>query len=240
MKRITYKVLALSISSLFFMGCDPIEGLATLKTDLSYKITKNSNCSGETSDWSCFEPDTKVIKAGQHNMKIEQSGKRTLIITIKEGRKQHVIQLDTRKKAIPENGSFSLTADESTQPFDVRSMIKTDVVDGALQHVNLTCEVSQSRGESCYLIPSQSKDQNVVTKHCVEIVDVYKGDRDLEYFNRTTTTRLSGELIQARAQVALLNGQRSKSTQITTFDSGCKNLSFSHSNENSRDIVEKK
>lgn len=226
------KMILLTTLSLFFFGCDPIEGVITLNQKLNFMAQSSGGCGGDSS-FGC-EPRPDTVNAGQHSVQIEQRNRSEISIKIGSGWKAKYILLNTQNREIPLNGRFVLTATESGQPFDVDVNLKTDVTDGPMMHDRNSCTVEHRGYEQCYLIPGQQGSKGI--QRCVTRIDVYYGTRDMDYFNRTTHTILSGILLTKGQQVAQMNGDRSKSDRIITYDSGCANQYYSHTREEVREF----
>ncbi len=225
------RIILLSAMSFLFLGCDPIDGVITLNQKLNFTTQPSAGCNGDSA-FGC-EPRADSVKVGQHSVQIEQRNRSEISIKIGSGFKAKYISLNTQNREIPMNGRFILSAAESGQPFDVDVNLKTDVSDGPMLHDRNSCSVEQRGYEQCYLIPGQQGSKGI--NRCVTRIDVYYGTRDMDYFNRTTHTQLAGALLSGGSQVAVMNGDRSKSDRIVTYDSGCANQYYSHTREEVRE-----
>ncbi len=225
------KIILLSVMSFLIFGCDSIEGVITLNQKLNFMTQSSGGCNGDAS-FGC-EPRPDSVKAGQHSVQIEQRNRSEISIKIGSGLKSKYISLNTQNREIPMNGRFVLTAAESGQPFDIDVNLKTDITDGPMMHDRNSCTVERRGYEQCYLIPGGPNSKGI--NRCITRIDVYYGMRDMDYFNRTTHTQLAGVLVASGQNVAQMNGDRSNSDRIITYDSGCANQYFSHTREEVRE-----
>ena len=224
-------LLAIALPTLL-MGCDPIEGVITLNQKLNFIVQPSSGNCYDGDSFNC-QPRSDSIKAGQHSVKIEQRNKSEISIKIGSGLKAKYISLNTQNREIPLNGRFILTAAESGQPFDVDVNLQTNITDGPMMHDRSSCTVERRGYEQCYLIPGKDGAKGV--NRCVTRIDVYYGTRDMDYFNRTTHTQLAGGIIVSGQSAAQMNGDRTNTDRIITYDSGCANQYYSHTREEVRD-----
>lgn len=227
------KKLLLMTPLLLLTACDPIEGFIQLQQRLDYVTKKSSvGCNGEAWQPECDIPKNQSIPAGNYSVQIDQTSKWSVAIRIDEGKRRHEISLDTGKKQIPLDGEFRLSAQESGQPFDVLANLKTNFQNSPEYFDNLSCEVERNRREDCYLLPGGGPRP---IRRCVTTIDIYRGDRDIRYYNRTTATRLNGTLKRQALKLADLTGSRTSVDRITTYDSGCKNLYYSGTRQETHD-----
>ncbi len=225
------KNLILLVVPFLFFGCDPIEGVITLNQKLNFIVQSSGHCYDGDS-FGC-QPRSDSVKPGQQSVKIEQRTKSEISIKIGSGLKSKYISLNTQDREIPMNGRFILSGAESGQPFDVDVTLKTDVTDGPIIHDRNSCQVEHRGYEQCYLIPGVQGSKGI--NRCITRIDIYTGTRDMDFFNRTTHTNLVGGILTGSSQIAQMNGDRSNTDRIITYDSGCVNQYFSGTREEVRE-----
>jgi hypothetical protein len=220
------KIMLIAVATVI-SSCDPLEGVISVKEKITYKNTANSfDCFKDdgNNNPNCYGPDVKTIEPGEYKISIDQTSKRALTVEIKNKSVSHKLELKTQKKAVPSQGEFNLTSAESEQPFDLKSALRTEISRTESRNETLYCTETRYAGRDCYLIPGKP---NEGSKEVCDIrEDIFAGEEYQEYYYSTETKYITGTLLVQNKTVADLNGSRTDTDKIVTYNSGCRNLRY--------------
>lgn len=175
MKNLVKAVLALSFLTL--VSCnEKIKGNLALKSQLSVNVTQKSNWCNDGSN--CEEVVAKTLPAGDYSAQLQFIGKRDVEMQVNVNRDQWRINIHVPKGSdMPtENGSISLTSQQTGQPFDLSGDVKTQKENGQTVREHEQCSYTDYRHE-CYVTG------NPPTTVCRDVPYTRWGYRDVEYYN---------------------------------------------------------
>ena len=210
--KLLAKILLCTSFTLALTGCDPFEGLLSVKKAFTViSIEKNAGCNGETG-YDCEQKVNVSVPAGDQNAKLDFVGKNQLQISLKINGKKKTLNIDIPKNNIPsENGEFIISAADLGQAFSAKGGIATNRTDSQMFHGFESC--TYTRYETvCTVVNNQTV--------CHEIPRQVQGQQYVEYFNRTTQQNINVNFLNTEL-LATFNGQRNFTDRIYTFKDRC-------------------
>lgn len=159
-----------------------------------------------------IEKEIKLLP-GNWDMTVSRDGKRKVVFQVKDARKKtHRIVLKTPQGGLPESGAFELLGSVTGQPFDVKGSLETQISETELRRDREQCSYSSpytvcggtGRGYRCW----------------TEWRTVW-GMRNVEYYDRTETQSLNGEIFEKGSSAGTFLGDRSESERIYTYEGSC-------------------
>lgn len=204
---------------LMLAGCDSeIEGTLTLAQELTVLETVRASNEGGFPGGRPGQDRQQELKlpAGQHEMSVSLDGSRKIVFEVEGQRnKTHKIVLKIARGTIPErSGSFAIPSAMSGQPFDVVGAVNTVVTES---------ELMRDREQCTYQRPVNhcGPDGRGRTTCWTDWQTVW-GYRRVEFFNRTTTQTLEGEIsATGMATTGAFAGDRAESERIYTYTEQC-------------------
>lgn len=207
------KIMIASSLLVLFSGCDPFEGVLSVKQNFTVKSTeKQPGCNPDNS-FGCDQVVDVKIPVGAVSAKFEFPSKTQIVIQTKINGKKKTLTLDLPKKLnIPDNGEFSISAQDLGQAFGAGGVAQTKVEDGPLRRENESCSY-QRREYVCYIVNGQ----NV----CREEVRTVWGYRQVEFQDRRTDQNMAVNFGQGANIFATFNGQRAFTEKIYRYQGQC-------------------
>lgn len=207
------KIILASSLLVLFSGCDPFEGLLSVKQTFTVKSTeKQPGCSPDNS-WGCDQIVEVKIPVGDVSAKFEFPSKTQIVINTKINGKKRTLTLDLPKKLnIPSNGEFSIPAQDLGQSFGAAGRAETNVTDGPIRQEYENCTY-QKREYVCYVVNGQHV--------CREEIRTVWGRRHVEYQERNTDQKMAVNFGQGDNIFATFNGQRAFTEKIYRYQGQC-------------------
>ena len=193
------------------VSCNPISGHLKIEKTLTVISEQPQNCN--PMGHACPEPkETVHVAPGDYIVNIQFPNKRTAVLALKTASRELSVNLNIPNgRVVPENGSLHLTAQESGQPFDFQALITTTRSDSQRQRTYESCQVSYSE---TVCVPNGGCTIRTITRW---------GNRDIEFFDRTTKQTMEASLMDAtlKEQLASMDGDRSSVNRIYTYQGQC-------------------
>ena len=209
-----FKKIIIASSLLFlFSGCDPFEGVLSVKQNFTVKSTeKQPGCSPDQS-FGCDQIVDVKFPTGDVAAKFEFPSKTQIFIQTRVSGKKKTLTLDLPKKLnIPNNGEFSISAADLGQNFGAGGRAETKVEDGPIRRENESCTY-QKREYFCYVVNGQTV--------CREELRTVWGYRMVEYQERNTNQKIAVSFGQGENVFATFNGQRAFTDKIYHYQGQC-------------------
>ena len=211
-----FKILAATVLFSFILGCNPIEGEINVIT--AFKAISIDNRCDSNLPPNCHHDQTIQIPAGKFPVKFEIKSKQEAQLTIDTGHQNQSISLRIPSgKSFPENGTLTLSAGESGQPFNLVANVKTTVVNSENRSGVENCQIQWQETEcSVYGNPPQ--------QYCRTVTRYRQGRRNVQYYVQTTDKLVATQFSSTKDPnqiFAQFNGEQKGSERIYTYDSGC-------------------
>lgn len=210
------KKLLVLVSLFGLTACDPFEGLLSVKQPMVVKSTeKTPGCSPDSDPWGCTQIVNVTVPAGDYTAKLEFNSKTEIQIQMKINGKKKTLTLDLPKKLnIPNNGPFSVSAQDLGQDFGAQGNAQTAVSDSqtyrgwdhcTYQRPEQVCYPTGNGGVTCH---TEWRTVN--------------GQQQVEYFDRNTKQDLSVSFVNSQnALLSNFGGNRTSSERIYTYRGQC-------------------
>lgn len=192
------KKLIILANLLLLTACDPFEGVLSVKYPFMVKGKKSI-----------------VIPVGDQNAKLEMDGDKQIEITTNINGKKTKIELNLPKKLkLPNNGTFTLSAQELGQDFSSAGNVQTSTSDSDLQTGYESCTYER-RETQCY----PSGNGGVV---CRDYWRTVYGRRQAEFIDRTTEQQLAVNFLHANGGLlASYSGARHSVERLYRYQGQC-------------------
>ncbi len=214
MKTARLIVLAFSIMG-FLLGCEPIQGTLQILNPLkAIEGQTPTNCNSYNPN--CQDPKKPItVPVGTYKAKLDRLGKTTLLLKFKVGRQDKVLELNVpRGKEVPETGVFTLSAQESGQPFDLTAQTETVIDRTPEQREQESCQITYHE-TVCGVVG------NPPQYTCWTETHYRYGWQEVVYYLKTTRQSMQSEITQAGQSAATFEGERSSSEKIYTYKGIC-------------------
>lgn len=209
------KKLLVLVSLFGLTACDPFEGLLSVKQPMVVKSTeKQPGCSPDNS-FGCDQIVNVTIPVGDYTAKLEFNSKTEIQIQIKINGKKKTLTLDLPKKLnIPDNGPFSVSAQDLGQDFGAQGNTQTAVSDSQTYRGWDHCTYQRPE-QVCYPVPNGGVS-------CHTEWRTVNGQQQVEYFDRNTKQDLAVNFVNAQnALLSGFGGNRTSSERIYTYRGQC-------------------
>lgn len=167
----------IAVSFLGLVSCnEKIKGTLSLQSSLPVKVTQKSNWCNEGTN--CEEIVDKTLPTGDYSTTLRFIGRHDVEMQVKYNREQWNINIHIPSGAnLPsENGTISLTSQQTGQPFDLAGDVQTQKQRGQTVRENESCSYTDYRHE-CYVTG------NPPATVCRDVPYTRWGYRDVEFYN---------------------------------------------------------
>lgn len=218
------KSLVLVPAVLLLSACETkLEGTINLSRELIVNETIKNNGgdypggpSSRPGRWERETERTLKIQPGSWAMSVMPDGDRKVVFQVKDARKKmHSIVLKVPRGGLSENsGSFYWPSSVTGQPFDINGVLNTTITDSELMRdyremcsysrSELVCGPTGRGGQSCWTSWR-----------------TVSGTREVEFFNRTETRALDGEIFVAGLSSGTFTADHAESSRVYTYEGVC-------------------
>lgn len=205
------------LGTLALAACDPIEGtLQVLQPFTAVSGDSSQPCNFNQYDYPCMNPTENItVEPGSYRMSLDMRGRGLAQLRLDVGRSQKVLELQVpRGKGIPDNGQVVLTSQESGQPFDLIADTVTNISNSETQQGRESCQVPVYE-QVCRLEGQPARER------CQTEVRYQTGSQDVTFYYQTKTQNMTAQIQVSGSTVAQLNGSRSNTQKIYTYQSSC-------------------
>jgi len=208
------KSLILGLTVLAMAGCrNTIEGTLRVEKAFSAKSTQKLPCNPEAGD-PCYAEKNIQVAPGQYTAKVSVNSGSQIEVQIKDTKTQTLMLQVPNNMTIPENGSFSVTSQQSGQPFDLNGVVTTTHQNSEVYRQRESCVVERWERE-CFETPHG--------RQCSTVLRTYPGFREVEFYYIDSLQVLDIVLTSAatRSPLAHFKGDKQISQKRYAYQGQC-------------------
>ncbi|MCB0391104.1 MAG: hypothetical protein KDD58_07430 [Bdellovibrionales bacterium] len=245
-----YKKLALSLSTVFVVACNPVTGTLSVKENLKLLIPESENCNDQIDWWNCNNsPETVLLQPGTYSLKLNFKSSKAVDIEVKtKSNTTKTIPIEMKNgQSFPEyNGRVSLKGSDIGQNFDLVGDVDSVITESETYREYERCS-EQVKRRVCERVYNEEKisrrndkdgrdheDRNRRDRDdrrgggrdqvkCETKYVTEYGDRFVEYYYRYTDTKVDLDFLNVKNGELQANyeGTRVESSKIYTYKGAC-------------------
>jgi hypothetical protein len=206
------KLIPVLLLGMLGVACDDLQGTLSVQAPLALKTKK----------------ETITLNPGSQSAKFDlDEGDREIEIKVKDARgkeKKGIIKYPAGMTIPKYSGTFTVTAAQSGQSFDLSGEINTDVDEGPSIDTTESCTYTKEV-ERCRQVPIYNKEGKVIGHEEEWYTDTqsFTGSREVRYHNKSTTVTGRTLLTEPKngSTLATFRGSRSWSETIYEYRGEC-------------------